>query len=564
MIRIPAPLIALAGLIAALSAFADPPAGGDPVSTPPPAWSERLLAIPDADLSGTEETMREAIAAAREEVARRIQATDPDGDTGPLAAAYGRLGALFVLLEIEALADAAFRNARVLDPREVRWPYYAGYMAMLFGNTERAIALLEAARTLAPDYAPIALRLGKTRLDSGDLPGARADLEVAVREPGLAAAAEFYLGQIANLERRHEDAVGHLETALAADPNATQAHWALAQAYRALGQDTLAREHMSQAAPRTPDAEDPLLAELKAAGQRSIPAFERGLHAVRSGEYVRALDEFRVGLGVDPDNQAARVSYARALYLAGEVEAARQELDRILGSGDAPALAIFLDGVLAESTGNTEVARTRYRETLAADPRHLGALFNLANLDLRAGDHGAAASGYRAALDTDEPPPPARLLALIAARRAGLSERETAEGLDAVIAESQGDPAARYAQIRLLALAADPQVCDPERAIALASRLAFEQPGPNALRALAIAQAASGDLESAAHTQQQAIATAGGWLPPALLEAMTAELTAMTDGRLPAPPWPDDDPLLAPPPTDATRTFRDYPAAVPY
>jgi hypothetical protein len=49
-----------------------------------------------------------------------------------------------------------------------------------------------------------------------------------------------------------------------------------------------------------------------------------------------------------------------------------------------------------------------------------------------------------------------------------------------------------------------------------------------------------------------------------LLEAMTAELTAMTDGRLPAPPGPDDDPLLAPPPTDPTRTFRDYPAAVPY
>ena len=42
MIRIPAPLLALAWVIAALPAFADPPPGADPVHTPPPAWSERL------------------------------------------------------------------------------------------------------------------------------------------------------------------------------------------------------------------------------------------------------------------------------------------------------------------------------------------------------------------------------------------------------------------------------------------------------------------------------------------------------------------------------------------
>ncbi len=454
-------LLALAGLPVA---WCDDATGRpDPVASLPVPWDQRLVPIPESDVSGAEPAIREAITEARAAIATLLGAADSDPKR--LAQAYGRLGALLVLREVEAPADAAFRNARALEPDAFRWPYYAGYLAMMTGNNDRALELFEAARTLDPDYPTLYLRLGKVHLDRSELAEAKSNFERIAEVPGLEAAAHLYLGQIANLERRYSDAVVHLTRTLELDPKATEAHWPLAQAYRALGDNDKAREHMALVEPRTPPAKDPLLEQLQGAAAQSVPAFERAIYAVDKRDYQTAAKEFGAGLEVAPDNWAARVSYARVLYLSGDPGAAEAELDRVLAAEPGQTLALFLKAVLAQQGGDREQAAALYRRALEGEPDHPGVLYFLANLGFEDGRWAEAAAGYRRALTTEDAPPPARLLAIVAEHRAGASDAQSAAAIAALATERPDDPALRYAQIRLLALAGDAAVRDPQRAL---------------------------------------------------------------------------------------------------
>lgn len=553
----------LAAVAVAISlALAHAPAPADTLSDLPAPWVGRLAPIEQSDVSGAERLVRAAIAEARQEVADRLAA--PQADSDALAGAYGRLGALLLLTEVEAQADACFRNARTLQPQEFRWPYYAGYLAMMAGNTDLALDYLQAAQRIDPAYPTLYLRLGKVRLDRSELAQAQEAFAKIADEPGLAAAAAYYLGQIANLERRHGDAVAHLEKALALDPGATGAHYPLAQAYRALGKNELARQHLAQFEVKAPEASDPLLEQLQGATKRSLPAFQKALHAVRQGDYAGAVTHFAQGLAVDPANAAARVSYARALYLAGRHDEAGAELAKVLQTDPNQTLAHFLRAALLQAGGEEAAAAAGYRRTLELDPRHAGALFYLANLDFAGGRYADAALGYQRTLGIDKEAAPARLLELVARRRAGEAEATVLAALTDLSAQHTGDPMLSHALARLLAGARDPQLRDPKRALEIAAQLAFAQPIPPHLRALALAQAASGQFAKAVETQQQATAMAVWMAPPGELAIMNDEAEAYGRSELPAEPWPEGDPLFSPPPFDPLAPFRDYPAAVPY
>ncbi|TVQ84391.1 MAG: tetratricopeptide repeat protein [Chromatiaceae bacterium] len=534
----------------------------DSLAQLPETWQTALVPIPEVDISGAEPLMQEALRQARAEVAKQLVA--PTRDPAALATAYGRLGALFLLLEVEAPADAALRNATALQPQEFRWPYYAGYLAMLAGNLDEAIAYLERARAIDPNYPALYIRLGKVRLDRGDLATARIALERVRDVPEIRAPAHYYLGQVALLERDFEGAIALLQEALKANPQAREVHYPLAQAYRALGDSERAKEHLARFELRAPEVHDPLLDDLQHATARSQPAFQRGLHAVRNGHYGRAVEEFAAGLAVDPDNAAARVSYARALFLNDQCDAAEAALATAMATDPNSALAPFLHGVLLQARGDLQGAAVAYRDSLAQDPQHPGALFYLANLDFAAGRFALAAVGYEATLLAAPETAPARVLAQVAALHAGVPEARVAERLEARVAEHPDDRQLRYALARLLAAAATPEMRDPAQAMRLAAGLLVEQPIPPHKRAVALADAANGRYQEATAALEALLAGAGWLVPPAERTLMEQELAAYRAGRLPQPAWPLDDPLLAPPPFDPQRPFRDYPAANPY
>ncbi len=549
-------------VLAVLLSLTAPAPLADAISDLPAPWRERLQPIPEVDVSGAEPLARQAIREARETLSARL--ATPGTDPILLASGYGQLGAIYQLHEVQSAAERCYANARHLQPDTFRWPYYGGYLALRAGHSEQALEQFRAAQALGPDYPPLRLRLGEVWMDKGDFAQARSLFEQTAQVEGLQAAALYYLGQLDLLDRRFEAAIEHFEQALRLNPQAAEVHYPLAQAYRALGRDALAREHLGRFRLRIPTAEDPLLDQLEGALKRSVPLFGRGMQAIYERDPGKAAELFAHGLAVDPDNAAARVTYARALYLSGDPAGAERELRATLARQPGRVLAHFLLGTLAEAAGRDEEASGAYQETLRLDPAHAGAHFALGNLLFRRGDFPAATRHYQAALEADRDIFPARLLRLLALRQTGEPDASLAAALIAELAGRSQDPALQYARLRLLALSPDPAVHNPAAALELATGLVAQQPFPPFLEALALAQAAAGYYGEAAETAEGLIAVLAWMAPPAELERLRRDADRYRQQTLPAEVWPTNDPFLRPPPFDPAGPFRDYPAAVPF
>ena len=536
----------------------------DALSELPAAWQDKLQSVPETDVSGTERIARETITRTRSRLADLLQNGASD-DTN-LAEGYGELAALYQLFNVDSAAALCWENARSLQPEDFRWTYYAGYLALNGGQTEKALLLLEQAGKLNPDYRPLDLRMGQLWLDADQLDKAQAALQKAAGEAGLRAAALYYLGQIDLLRHNYPRAQEHLSEALRINPEATEVHYPLAQAYRQLGKQELAREHLARFKQKTPDADDPLVAELETVLQTSHWDFRLGMQAImEQHDYQAAIEHFKKGLEIDPDNLAARVSYARALYLGSQPDAAEVQLNSVLAEDPQQILANFFLAILWESRHKPEKAAAQYELILKLDPEHEGAHFYLANLLFHQGRFREAASQYRAALAASSAIPPARLLELVALHRAGHADNDIARELEQRVRQYPDQPELKYALIRLRSLSKDTGVRDSFQALTLANELAPKQPTPPNIEALALAAACDGQYQQAALLQQQVIDMVNWMVPAEKLQALENTLTAYEKDSMPQQPiWPDDDPLLSPPPLNPVEPFRDYPAAVPF
>lgn len=550
----------LAGLVLLATPLALP---ADALSQLPPPWQERLQAVPEADISGVERVGQDSIGQTRERLDALLQAHQTD--SAELAEGYASLAALYQLFRIDAAAALCWENARQLQPGEFRWHYYAGYLALTRGQSTQALELLQQARTLDPDYPALDLRLGQLWLDTNQLEQAQAALQRAATRPGLRAAALYYLGQLELLRRDYAAARDHLNAALAINPEASEVHYPLAQAYRHLGQETLAREHLALFKRREPTADDPLVSDLEQVLRTSRSDFGQGMRAIRERDYPRAIQHFSNGLQVDPDNLAARVSYARVLYLDGQAVAAEQQLNTVLERDPEQTLAQLLMGILLQSQGKSAQAAVHYRKVLQLDPQHDGAHFFFANLLFKQGRFAEAAQHYGTALAVNADIPPARLLQLVAWHQAGRPDQDIARQLEDLISRYPDQPELHYALIRMRSLSADPAVRDSVRALNLANQLAPGQPTPPNIEALALAAAADGQFEQAARLQQQVLDMLGWMAGAEQLQSVQDTLDAYKEGTMPQQPvWPAHDPLLSPAPLNPVEPFRDYPTPVPF
>jgi len=251
-------------------------ASADPLSELPAQWQDRLQAVPGADISGAEPAVQRTLQAARLETGELLEG--PTNDSTALALSFGNLGNLYQLYDVHTLAEQCYANARDLEPDNFRWAYYAAYLALSNGRIEQAIERLGDAGRLNPDYPPLLLRLGQANYELNRLDQAREQLQHAVEEPGLRAAALYYLGQIALLERDYPLAVERLEKALNIDPDASQLHYPLARAYRGIDKIEQARKQLARRGRQMPAIEDPLVLDLKAL-KKGGPSFLCPCHA---------------------------------------------------------------------------------------------------------------------------------------------------------------------------------------------------------------------------------------------------------------------------------------------
>lgn len=534
---------------------------GDVLAELPQPWHGRLQPIPEADLSGAEAQAQKVITDQRGAVARLL--LDNTATPADLAEGYGRLGALYQVNELASATQVSYLNAMQLDPNKLRWVYYAGYHASRMGQHEEAIRLYIKAQGLQPDYPPLALRLGESWLELSQLEKASSVLNSIAGNPGLRALALYHLAQIDLLQRRYDAAIEKLEEVLRLDPKADQAHYPLARAWRAKGDNTRSREHMASRGQHLPEVDDPLINELQGLNQGAVRFFSQGLRASESHDFAAAAEVFAQGLEIEPENTNARVSYARALFLNGEIAKTGSELQTVLRQTPDHSLALFLNGILLENNGNSEAAISHYRKVLEQAPNHYGAHFCLANRLFLNADYHAAAPHYADALAANSEIPPARMYELLALKQSGQADSEIVKRLEDLATSHPEQLILRYSLIRLLLLSEEDQVQDRERARQLVNELVQESFIPPHVELQALVAAAIGNFEQAVSLQQQILPSLF-WMGEEVRQQAEEVLEAYQRQELPPAVWYRDNRVLRPPTTDAQLMFREYPSPVPY
>lgn len=556
---------AAALLLAALcvTVQADPPdASRGALADLPSRWASRLEPIPPQRLDELDPAKSERIRDTRAQL-DTLLAGDAVDDT-ELAGVFGRLGALYGAHRMFAGAELALHNARVLDPRAFRWAYYAAHIALEQGNTGQALALLDVAAGLDPDYPALALRRGEALLGLNRLDAARAAFGRVVDVPELRAAALYGLGQIDLLERDWQQAAARLGEVLAMQPQADAVNYPYGQALVGLGRRDEARAHLARTGEVKPYYADPLVAELRSLQVGARYRFEQGVLAVRRRDFAAAAEAFGAGLVDEPANVLARTSHARALWLSGQQLQAEQELRRATADGPDAPLPHFLLAVVRDADGDSSAAADGYRAVLAMDPSHAGALSYLADLELRRGDPAAAAADYERAVAAGVREAHLYLHYRGALRDSGADDSVLRAKLEAFDHQFPEPPVFRYLLARLLATSNVAGVADAARAVEIARALHAADPAPPHTGLLALALAAGGDFAKAGELQQELVGMAqlgGAWLQVAALQGVADDYR---DGRLPEPSAAAHDPLFMPPPVDVDKVMLNYPAGRPY
>ena len=348
----------------------------DGVSTPPPSTGDAPpVSLPD--LSTMEEWVRDEI---RERYAalQDLQSEDPKASTDAIASAYGSLGLVLMAAKQYDGAAASYLNANALVPHDMRWPYYMGQLRLITQDRVEAAEWFARVLELAPSDEAALVSLARIYFDQGRFAEAdRLFTHATLIEP-RSAAAWAGVGQTALAEGDHRRAAESLERALEIDPRGGQAHYTLAMAYRALGEPDLAAAHLERRGNRQPRLADPLMLEYYEVLASGMILEHRGNQALADGDYPTAIDFFRRGIELEPNNPSIRQRLAAALVMTGDYAGATEQLEEALRQSPGFAEAHVGLAALAELDGRLPEAINRYRQALESEPSYVEARLGLA------------------------------------------------------------------------------------------------------------------------------------------------------------------------------------------
>ena len=285
----------------------------------------------------------------------------------------GRLGMLLYANEQYELASACFERARAFVPGDARWAYYLGRTQVYLARYDPAAASLRTALRLRPGYLPARLMLAKSLLDAGHADESRALYQALVNEHPETAEGHYGLGQIAAARGELAAAVEHLQKACGLHPGFGAAHFALARAYRDLGEKEKALEQLTLYQKDKlgwPSVTDPLLAAVLELKTGANARLRRGIELAEAGELRPAAEEHEKALLADPKLVRAHVNLIRLYGTLGQPEKAEEHYRAAVALDPNLAEAHYNYGVLLTSEGKPQEAAAAFRRALDLNPAY--------------------------------------------------------------------------------------------------------------------------------------------------------------------------------------------------
>ncbi len=475
-----------------------------------------------------EPEVREHLMAAQGALASAVK--DQMMPADKLGFAYGSTGEIYQAYSLNQPARECYQNAVRLAPKDFRWAYLLGKLYETESDARNALIYFDTARNLRPNYLPVLISTGNVYLQLNRLDEAANFFGQALAADQSSAAAEYGLGQVALSKRSYHDAVSHLEKALSLAPAANRLHYALAMAYRGLGDVEQAKSHLALGGTVGVRASDPLLDGLQDLVRGARLHLIRGKTALEARRFMEAADEFRKAIKEQPASIPAHFNLGAALSQAGDLRGAIEQFEETLRLDSSHADAHYNLGLLLARTGEHEQAITHLRTTISLQPGDNNARFLLAQ-ELASTGQLEEAEKELALLAEKDPNNEDFLLARVKILLARKLYKPALVVLEKGHAEfpHKGLTAVTLAYL----LAASPQVelRDGARALELARR-AFEASATanhGALVAMALAE--SGRCDEAAEWARRMIVQAEAEGRKALAEKLRAELNRYERAR---------------------------------
>ncbi len=530
-------------------------------ATPAAQPGRRSLADPATPPAPALDELEPALARRITELTDQIKAASDD------APAWGTLGIVFDVHDMQAEAIICYQYAIELDPDEFQWPYFLGHCHRI-GDQTQALEAFASAAAIDDAYAPLQVYLGHGYLALDDLAKARVHYERAIELDPKLPRAIVGLAQLAIAEGNANVAVQGLNQLVLRRENSAEVFHLLAKASQMLGDDDVAQHYTEKADdfppleplvdPRRDDvgyqhgvtlnwrrhrAErhlannrvDKAIAEWEQAvednPQSSVAHAQVGLLYSGTGRFEEAVTAFERALELDQRAHDVRNNLGGLLIKAGETERGLQHLRDACRFLPDSADAHFNLGQALQTTGNAEEAVDAYRTAFELEPNHALARLEYATTLGRLNRTEEAIDAFNALIEHE---PGLGLAYTKLAVVYGLAGQEGMV-IDTLRRGRAQMPDNLEISARLawrLATSVDPKFVDGDEALTIAQELCTKTnyDHPLMLDALAAAYAAVGNYDEAVHQAERAVRLIGE--RPGNDPQRTSELIANIQARV--------------------------------
>ena len=453
----------------------------------------------------------------------------------------GVLGMTFMAAWFTEEAEPCLREASALVPEDVRWPYYLAQLYRDRGALEESAAFFEQVLRIQPEDPTTLFWLGDIRLEQGRPADGEPFFARALALFPSSLSARYGLAQTALLEEDYRRAADLLEEILERNPEIGAVHYPLGMAYRGLGDDAKAEEHLRRRENAEIRPADPLMEALNSLLDTAGTYESSGLAALDREEWPAAIEEFRQGLALDPDNPGLRHRLGTALFMIGDLDGAMAEFQRVVRTTPDYFPSHYSIGVLLQETGRHAEAVERFATALRHRPGDDAVRLRMAISLRHAGDPETSLSYYELVLRSNPDAMEARFgyaMALVQLGRYRAAHDRLVTAMDAFPNETSFP----HALARLLAAAPDSAIRNGRRAMTLVERVMEAEPEPtiDLGETMAMTLAELGRFGEAAEVQRALIGAAELARMPDAVRRLTVNLRRYERGEPCRAPWPAD------------------------
>jgi tetratricopeptide (TPR) repeat protein len=317
------------------------------------------------------------------------------------AAANGTLAMVLDTYEQYSLAEICYQRAHLLDPKSFDWAYDLGYVLFKEGKYNQAVDALREALQLKPDYVPAKLKLAESLFSAHQVGAAGKVYQEVVHQDAQNAEAWYGLGRVQAAQGDSKSAALSLGKACGLVPTYGAAHFALATAYRKLGEPQKATEHFKlyQAnMTNVPPQVDPVRAAVQHLNQSALARMRLGRSLAEEGNLQGAIQQYLSAVQLEPQNVQAYINLIQLYARAGEDDKAIEAYHKAVAINPNRADCYYNYGVLMFRLGRYAEAEQATRTAIQINPFYAEAHDNLGYLLAMQGHFDEALAEYRKAV----------------------------------------------------------------------------------------------------------------------------------------------------------------------